>query len=147
QAATRLQIEAVRVGASARGLGRGTRRIEWAHQYGRERGARPVQLTTARDRTDARRFYEKLGHLASHRGFMLELCATERATADGAFSAAAPSGCARAGAWNPDRRRGWWSPLRLRARAPPAWRPSAPRRTERTGPRPSPRRCRSVRGC
>src|SRR5690625_4427513 len=73
QAATRLQIEAVRVGASARGLGLGTRMIEWAHQYGREHGARLVQLTTDRSRTDAHRFYEKLGYVASHVGFKLEL--------------------------------------------------------------------------
>lgn len=73
QAATRLQIEAVRVGASARGLGLGTRMIEWAHQYGREHGARLVQLTTDRSRTDAHRFYEKLGYVASHMGFKLEL--------------------------------------------------------------------------
>ncbi|HLS74340.1 MAG TPA: GNAT family N-acetyltransferase [Actinomycetaceae bacterium] len=73
QAATRLQIEAVRVGDSARGLGLGTRMIEWAHQYGREHGARLVQLTTDRSRTDAHRFYQRLGYVATHEGFKLEL--------------------------------------------------------------------------
>src|SRR5699024_1305637 len=73
QAAPRLQIEDVRVVASARGLGLGSRLIEWTHQYGREHGARLVQLTTDRNRTDAHRFYEKLGYVASHMGFKLEL--------------------------------------------------------------------------
>jgi len=73
QAATRLQIEAVRVGASVRGLGLGTRMFEWAHQYGREHGARLVQLTTDRRRADAHRFYQRLGYVASHDGLKLEL--------------------------------------------------------------------------
>lgn len=73
QAATRLQIEAVRVGASVRGLGLGTSMIEWAHRYGREHGARMVQLTTDNTRSDAHRFYERLGYVASHQGFKLEL--------------------------------------------------------------------------
>lgn len=73
QAATRLQIEAVRVGAQARGLRLGTEMIQWAHRYGREHGARMVQLTTDRSRADAHRFYQRLGYVASHEGFKLEL--------------------------------------------------------------------------
>src|SRR5699024_11976906 len=53
----------------SRGLGLGTRMIEWAHQYGREHGARLVQLTTDRNRTDrwsaARRSEEHTSELQS----------------------------------------------------------------------------------
>lgn len=72
-AATRLQIEAVRVAGSVQGGGLGTRMLEWAHQYGRDHGARLVQLTTDKTRADAHRFYERLGYVASHEGFKLEL--------------------------------------------------------------------------
>ena len=66
--ATRLQIEAVRVAASTRGTGLGTALFEWAHQWGRERGARLAQLTTDAARTDAQRFYDGLGYAPSHVG-------------------------------------------------------------------------------
>ncbi|WP_293696449.1 GNAT family N-acetyltransferase [uncultured Agrococcus sp.] len=72
-AATRLQIEAVRVARSARGTGLGTAMFEWAHDFGRERGARLVQLTTDKSRQDAHRFYRALGYSDSHEGFKLEL--------------------------------------------------------------------------
>ncbi|MFC0674162.1 GNAT family N-acetyltransferase [Brachybacterium hainanense] len=70
---TRLQIEAVRVAADARGGGLGTAMLFWAHAWGRERGARLVQLTTDVARTDARRFYENLGYVPSHVGLKREL--------------------------------------------------------------------------
>ena len=66
--ATRLQIEAVRVAASTRGSGLGTALFEWAHQWGRERGARLAQLTTDASRADAQRFYDRLGYAPSHVG-------------------------------------------------------------------------------
>ncbi len=71
--ALRLQIEAVRVAASARGVGLGTALLEWAATYGRERGASLVQLTTDKQRSGAHRFYESLGYVASHEGFKLHL--------------------------------------------------------------------------
>ena len=71
--ATRLQIEAVRVAASTRGSGLGTALFEWAHQWGRERGARLAQLTTDAARTDAQRFYDRLGYTPSHIGLKLTL--------------------------------------------------------------------------
>ena len=71
--ATRLQIEAVRVAASTRGSGLGTALFEWAHQWGRERGARLAQLTTDVARTDAQRFYDRLGYTPSHIGLKLTL--------------------------------------------------------------------------
>lgn len=67
--ATRLQVEAVRVARAARGGGLGAALLEWAHGWGRERGATLVQLTSDRTRTDAHRFYERLGYAPSHVGF------------------------------------------------------------------------------
>ncbi len=66
--AVRLQIEAVRVGGAARGVGLGTALFEWAHEWGKSRGAVLAQLTTDATRADARRFYERLGYAASHTG-------------------------------------------------------------------------------
>lgn len=66
---SRLQIEAVRVSASTRSSGLGSALFDWAHEYGRSRGASLVQLTTDKSRTDAHRFYAKLGYEASHEGF------------------------------------------------------------------------------
>lgn len=71
--ATRLQIEAVRVAASTRGSGLGTALFDWAHRWGREHGARLAQLTTDAARTDAHRFYDRLGYLPSHVGYKLRL--------------------------------------------------------------------------
>ena len=69
----RLQIEAVRIGASAQGIGLGTAVFEWAHDCGRRLGAGLAQLTTDRSRTDAQRFYDRLGYVASHEGMKLPL--------------------------------------------------------------------------
>ncbi|PXA70738.1 GNAT family N-acetyltransferase [Cryobacterium arcticum] len=71
--ATRLQIEAVRVSADLRGNGVGSAMIRWAVEYGRARGCRLVQLTSDATRTDAHRFYERLGFAPSHVGFKLHL--------------------------------------------------------------------------
>ena len=71
--AWRGQIEAVRVASGRRGEGLGQRLLEWAMDKCRERGCRIVQLTTNKSRTDAHRFYERLGFKASHIGYKLEL--------------------------------------------------------------------------
>ena len=71
--ATRLQIEAVRVGFDLRGNGLGAAMIAWAITEGRRRGARLVQLTSDGSRSDAHRFYQRLGFEASHVGFKLAL--------------------------------------------------------------------------
>lgn len=70
---TRLQIEAVRIGRQARGIGLGTAVFEWAHECGRRFGATLAQLTTDRSRHDAQRFYARLGYAASHEGLKLDL--------------------------------------------------------------------------
>ncbi|AWI29914.1 GNAT family N-acetyltransferase [Streptomyces tirandamycinicus] len=67
--ATRSIIEAVRIHADERGSGLGTRLIEWAVEESRRQGCLLVQLTSDVSRTDAHRFYERLGFEASHVGF------------------------------------------------------------------------------
>ncbi|MFE9766778.1 GNAT family N-acetyltransferase [Streptomyces sp. NPDC005808] len=71
--ATRSIIEGVRVHADERGSGLGTRFIEWAIEESRRQGCQLVQLTSDVARTDAHRFYERLGFTASHVGFKLQL--------------------------------------------------------------------------
>ena len=73
RAATRSLIEAVRVHADERGSGLGTLLIEWAVQTSRTEGCQLVQLTSDATREDAHRFYERLGFVASHVGFKLQL--------------------------------------------------------------------------
>ncbi|MCC0097148.1 GNAT family N-acetyltransferase [Streptomyces sp. NBC_01343] len=71
--ATRSIIEGVRVHADERGSGLGTRFIQWAIEESRRENCRLVQLTSDMTRTDAHRFYERLGFTASHVGFKLSL--------------------------------------------------------------------------
>ncbi|EGX60717.1 hypothetical protein SZN_06329 [Streptomyces zinciresistens K42] len=71
--ATRSLIEAVRIHAEERGTGLGSRLIEWAAAESRRQGCQLVQLTSDRSRTDAHRFYERLGFIPSHTGFKLSL--------------------------------------------------------------------------
>ncbi|MFE9135282.1 GNAT family N-acetyltransferase [Streptomyces sp. NPDC007355] len=71
--ATRSIIEGVRVHADERGSGLGTQLIEWAVEESGRQGCRLVQLTSDVTRTDAHRFYERLGFEASHVGFKKSL--------------------------------------------------------------------------
>ncbi|MHC3471299.1 N-acetyltransferase family protein [Streptomyces sp. 7R007] len=71
--ATRSIIEGVRVHADERGSGLGTQLIEWAIGESRRQNCQLVQLTSDNSRTDAHRFYERLGFEASHVGFKLPL--------------------------------------------------------------------------
>ncbi|KDR62677.1 GNAT family acetyltransferase [Streptomyces wadayamensis] len=73
RAATRSLIEGVRVHADERGSGLGTLLIEWAVETSRAEGCQLVQLTSDATREDAHRFYERLGFVASHVGFKLQL--------------------------------------------------------------------------
>jgi GNAT superfamily N-acetyltransferase len=63
----------VRVASDLRGQGIGRQMIEWAVERCRERGCRMAQLTSKLDRTDAHRFYERMGWNKSHAGFKLPL--------------------------------------------------------------------------
>lgn len=71
--ATRSIVEGVRVHADERGSGLGTRFIEWSIEESRRADCQLVQLTSDSTRTDAHRFYERLGFVASHVGFKLHL--------------------------------------------------------------------------
>ena len=71
--ATRMQVEAVRVAASARGHGLGSAMLRWAIDDARSRGAALVQLTSDARREEAHRFYGRLGFSPSHVGFKLFL--------------------------------------------------------------------------
>jgi GNAT superfamily N-acetyltransferase len=71
--ALRGQIEAVRVRPDCRGAGLGQMMIEWAIGEARRRECALVQLTTDKQRTDAHRFYARLGFVNSHEGMKLTL--------------------------------------------------------------------------
>jgi GNAT superfamily N-acetyltransferase len=71
--ATRSIIEGVRVHRSERGNGLGSVLIDWAVDRAREDGSDVVQLTSDATRTDAHRFYERLGFSGTHIGFKLKL--------------------------------------------------------------------------
>jgi len=62
------QLEAVRVEASMRGRGFGAALMEHVLAEARRRGAVRAQLTTMAARTDAHRFYQRLGFAPSHVG-------------------------------------------------------------------------------
>ncbi|HEY2098319.1 MAG TPA: GNAT family N-acetyltransferase, partial [Pseudonocardia sp.] len=71
--ALRAQIESVRVHRELRGRRLGEFMIRWAIEEAGRRGCVMVQLTTDRSRTDAHRFYERLGFVSSHEGMKLLL--------------------------------------------------------------------------
>ena len=64
----RALVEAVRVAAGLRSQGIGARMMAECEARARAAGATIIQLTTDRSRTDAHRFYERLGYRASHLG-------------------------------------------------------------------------------
>ncbi|MFF9198929.1 GNAT family N-acetyltransferase [Streptomyces sp. NPDC014779] len=68
---TRSIIEGVRIHAEERGGGLGGRLIEWAIEESRRQDCGLVQLTSDVTRTDAHRFYERIGFEPSHIGFKL----------------------------------------------------------------------------
>ena len=67
------QIEGVRIASRLRGEGLGRTMLEWAIDQCRARQCQLVQLTSDKSRSDALRFYESLGFVASHEGFKLAL--------------------------------------------------------------------------
>ncbi|SCX71568.1 GNAT family N-acetyltransferase [Variovorax sp. EL159] len=73
QGALRAQIEGVRVASTHRGQDIGERMFVHAIERARAAGCHLVQLTTDKRRTDAHRFYERLGFEATHEGMKLEL--------------------------------------------------------------------------
>ena len=69
QGASRALLEAVRVAADRRSQGIGALMMRDAEARARAAGCAMIQLTTDRTRTDAHRFYERMGFQASHLGF------------------------------------------------------------------------------
>jgi len=69
----RALIEAVRVRGDQRGRRFGEALMRWAIDRARARGCGVAQLTTDKRRTDAHRFYRRLGFVASHEGMKLDL--------------------------------------------------------------------------
>jgi GNAT superfamily N-acetyltransferase len=67
------QVESVRTVTHLRGQGIGRTLMEWVIEEARRRGAMRVQLTSNLQRTDAHRFYERLGFVGSHLGMKLSL--------------------------------------------------------------------------
>lgn len=73
QGGTRAQVESVRVTEHFRGQGVGVKMMEWALERARQRGCHLMQLTSHKSRTDAHRFYERLGFTKSHIGMKINL--------------------------------------------------------------------------
>ena len=73
RASTRAIVEAVRVASDERGSGLGGEMMQWTIDECRRLGVDLLQLTSDRTRTDAHRFYERLGFEATHLGFKLKL--------------------------------------------------------------------------
>ncbi len=73
QGGWRATIEGVRTASSERGKGVGYQLITWAIERAKERNCQLVQLTTDKERSEALRFYQKLGFTASHEGLKLHL--------------------------------------------------------------------------
>ena len=72
-ATRRAEIEGVRVASDLRGRGLGAALIADAEARARAAGCSLLQFTTNAARTDAHRFYRRLGFTASHIGFKKSL--------------------------------------------------------------------------
>ncbi|GEO86434.1 MULTISPECIES: GNAT family N-acetyltransferase [Alphaproteobacteria] len=70
---TSMIIEAVHTSPDYRGQGIGSAMIGFCLDEARRLGLRQVQLTSNAKRTDAHRFYERLGFAKSHFGFKYKL--------------------------------------------------------------------------
>lgn len=69
----RAQVEGVRVASARRGAGVGAALMAEAIRRARDAGCGVVQLTTNLARTEAQRFYRRLGFKQSHAGLKLDL--------------------------------------------------------------------------
>jgi len=67
------EVESVHVGEEFRGRRIGEAMMAWAIEEARRLGCKRVQLTSNKARTDAHRFYERLGFVKSHEGMKLAL--------------------------------------------------------------------------
>ncbi|MES2677428.1 MAG: GNAT family N-acetyltransferase [Pseudomonadota bacterium] len=69
----RANIESVRIDKNFRGQKLGEQMIAEAIRIAKENSAVLVQLTTDKSRIDAKRFYERLGFVASHEGMKIKI--------------------------------------------------------------------------
>ncbi len=73
QGGLRAQVESVRTHTAHRGKGIGKKVFEYIINRAKEKGCVLLQLTSDKQRTDAIRFYEKLGFDSSHEGMKIKL--------------------------------------------------------------------------
>lgn len=73
QGSWRALVEGVRVSKEFRSQGIGRQLLRWTIARAQERNCNMVQLTTDKTRSEALRFYEELGFVASHHGMKLKL--------------------------------------------------------------------------
>jgi GNAT superfamily N-acetyltransferase len=66
-------FRSIQIDARYRGLGIGAAMMAYAEEEVRQRGAMVAELTSSRKRTDAHRFYDRLGYVQSHLGFKKKL--------------------------------------------------------------------------
>ena len=71
--ALRAQIESVRVSRHHRNMRIGRALFDYAIDQARDSGCTLVQLSTDKRRSEAMRFYESLGFVATHEGLKMEL--------------------------------------------------------------------------
>jgi ribosomal protein S18 acetylase RimI-like enzyme len=71
QGASRALIEDVRVASDRRSRGIGEQLVQWAIGEARARSCKLIELLTHHTRTDAQRFYERLGFQRSHVGMTI----------------------------------------------------------------------------
>ncbi|MBP6545137.1 MAG: GNAT family N-acetyltransferase [Phenylobacterium sp.] len=71
-------IEGVRVDTRLRSQGLGAQLIEWALETARARDCQAVELFTHKTRTEAHRFYDRLGFEQSHVGYRIKLSENQR---------------------------------------------------------------------
>lgn len=69
----RAKLESVQVAGARRSAGIGARMVAEAMRLARARGAGAMELSSNKRRTDAHRFYERLGFARSHEGFKIGL--------------------------------------------------------------------------
>ncbi|HMB09350.1 GNAT family N-acetyltransferase [Saliniramus sp.] len=69
----RAKVESVQVAEATRGQGIGAAMMAHAERVAREAGAPFIELTSNKARTDAHRFYARLGYGQSHLGFKKRL--------------------------------------------------------------------------
>jgi GNAT superfamily N-acetyltransferase len=66
-------VESIVIDHPARGRGYGEALLRYAIEEARRAGCYKVSLTSNKRRSEAHRFYEKLGFVATHEGFRLQL--------------------------------------------------------------------------